>query len=85
MAPINSRILNRLVAFIHCILNRLTGFPIVAVHYRADWRILVDAHPLILALIEDSADGENARRTSEIWLRQSARNFAKTEEQSDAI
>jgi hypothetical protein len=50
------------------ILNRLTGLPIVSVHYRGHWRIISVAHPMILALIEDSDRGRHARSLVDWWL-----------------
>ena len=49
-------------------LNRLTGFPEVTVHYRADWRIFSETHTSILALIEDSPRGELARQMIPLWF-----------------
>jgi hypothetical protein len=56
--------------FANGLLNRLTGLPNVTIHYRADWRILADAHPMILILIEDSRRGERARHIAELWLQE---------------
>ncbi len=48
-------------------LNRLTGFPVVPMTYRADWRIFGETHTTILALIEDSPRGELARQMIPLW------------------
>lgn len=52
------------------VLDRLTGFPKITLRYRAHWRIMADAHPMMLALIEDSPRGQRARRMAEVWLRE---------------
>ena len=48
-------------------LHRLTGFPVVPMTYRADWRIFCETHTTILALIEDSPRGELARHMIPLW------------------
>ena len=55
------------------VLDRLTGLPLITVRYRGHWRIMVDAHRMILALIEDSQRGRRARRIAETWLREDER------------
>lgn len=48
--------------------HRLKGFPNVTVPYRSHWRIMRQVHPMIAALIEDSARGTRARDLAEFWL-----------------
>lgn len=48
---------------------RLTGWPLIKVPYRAHWRVMMLAHPLILRLIEDSQDGETRRTSIAEWER----------------
>ena len=50
--------------------DRLSGFPKITLRYRAHWRIMSDAHPMMLALIEDSPRGQRARAMAERWLRE---------------
>lgn len=52
------------------LLDRLAGFPKITLRYRAHWRIMSDAHPMILALTEESPKGERARAIAEAWLRE---------------
>ena len=40
------------------LLARLTGWPMIKVPYRAHWRVMINAHQLILKLIEDNEDGD---------------------------
>ena len=40
------------------LLTRLTGWPMIKVPYRAHWRVMINAHQLILNLIEDNEDGD---------------------------
>ena len=54
--------------FLTRIRNRLTGFPVVTMYYRADWRFFSETHSTILILIEDSPRGEVARQMLPIWL-----------------
>ena len=51
------------------LLDRLIGFPNITLRYRAHWRIMSGAHPMILTLIEDSPRGQRARAMAEGWLR----------------
>lgn len=52
------------------LLDRLIGFPNITLRYRAHWRIMSGAHPMILTLIEDSPRGQRARAMAEVWLRE---------------
>jgi hypothetical protein len=50
--------------------DRLIGFPKISVRYRAHWRIMKEAHHIILALIDDSQRGARARSVYAMWLEQ---------------
>ena len=50
--------------------DRLSGFPKITLRYRAHWRIMSDAHAMILVLIDDSPRGQRARAMAEVWLRE---------------
>jgi hypothetical protein len=50
------------------IIDRLIGFPKITVRYRAHWRIMLEANPIIGVLIEDSPRGERARHITALWL-----------------
>lgn len=51
------------------LLARLTGWPLIKIPYRAHWRVMMFAHPLILKLIEDNADGDTRRASLAEWHR----------------
>jgi hypothetical protein len=50
------------------IIDRMIGFPKITVRYRAHWRIMSEANPIMQILIEDSPRGERARRITALWL-----------------
>lgn len=54
---------------VQSILARITGWPLITKRYRAHWRIMLGAHPAILQLIEDNADGECRRASLAEWYR----------------
>ena len=54
---------------VRSIFARLTGWPLIKVPYRAHWRVMMFAHPLILLLIEDNQDGEARRVSLAEWER----------------
>ena len=51
------------------LLARLTGWPNITTKYRAHWRVMFHTHPLILKLLEDSADGDTRRASLAEWHR----------------
>lgn len=51
------------------LLARLTGWPMIKVPYRAHWRVMINAHQLILKLIEDNEDGDTRRASLAEWHR----------------
>ena len=51
------------------LLARLTGWPLIKIPYRGHWRVMMFAHPLILKLIEDNADGDTRRASLAEWHR----------------
>ncbi len=51
------------------LLARLTGWPNITTKYRAHWRVLIHAHPLIVKLLEDNADGDTRRASLAEWHR----------------
>ncbi len=52
---------------IRSVVGRLFGWPMITKRYRIHWRVLMQAHPLILKLIEDDADGETRRASLADW------------------
>jgi hypothetical protein len=50
------------------IIDRMIGFPKITVRYRAHWRIMREANPIMQILIEDSPKGERARHITSLWL-----------------
>jgi hypothetical protein len=54
---------------IRSLLDRLTGWPIITTKYRAHWRVMSNAHPVILKLIEDNEDGDARRASLAEWKR----------------
>jgi hypothetical protein len=54
---------------IRSLLDRLTGWPIITTKYRAHWRVMINAHPVILKLIEDNEDGDTRRASLAEWHR----------------
>lgn len=54
---------------IRSLFARLTGWPIITTKYRAHWRVMINAHPLILKMIEDSEDGDTRRGSLAEWDR----------------
>jgi hypothetical protein len=54
---------------IRSLLDRLTGWPIITTRYRAHWRVMTNAHPMILKLIEDNEDGDTRRASLAEWHR----------------
>jgi hypothetical protein len=51
------------------LLARLTGWPNITTKYRAHWRVMINAHQLILKLIEDNEDGDTRRASLAEWHR----------------
>jgi hypothetical protein len=51
------------------LLARLTGWPMITTRYRAQWRVMIHTHPLILKLLEDNADGDTRRASLNEWHR----------------
>ena len=54
---------------LHSIARRLFGWPMIAIKYRAHWRVMIHTHPLILKLLEDNADGDTRRASLAEWHR----------------
>jgi hypothetical protein len=54
---------------IRSLLDRLTGWPIITTKYRAHYRVMINAHPMILKLIEDNEDGDTRRASLAEWHR----------------
>jgi hypothetical protein len=54
---------------IRSLLDRLTGWPIITTKYRAHWRVMINAHPMIVKLIEDNEDGDTRRASLAEWHR----------------
>ena len=52
---------------IRSLVGRLFGMPMITKRYRIHWRVLIQAHPLILKLIEDNEDGETRRASLAEW------------------
>ena len=52
---------------IRSLVGRLFGMPMITKRYRIHWRVLMQAHPLILKLIEDNEDGETRRASLAEW------------------
>jgi hypothetical protein len=50
-------------------LDRLIGWPLITVRYRAHYRVFQSAHQFILKLIEDNEDGDTRRGSLADWLR----------------
>jgi hypothetical protein len=48
-------------------IRRLTGWPLIRMTYCAHYRVMQDAHPFILKLIEDNEDGETRRASLIDW------------------
>jgi hypothetical protein len=51
------------------LLARLLGWPIITTKYRAHYRVMINAHPMILKLIEDNEDGDTRRASLAEWQR----------------
>jgi hypothetical protein len=54
---------------IRFLVGRLFGMPMITKKYRIHWRVLMQAHPLILKLIEDNEDGDTRRASLAEWHR----------------
>ena len=54
---------------IHNLIDRLFGWPMITVKYRAHGRVMIPTHPLILKLIQDNPDGETRRVSLTEWHR----------------
>jgi hypothetical protein len=49
------------------ILRRIFGWPNITIKYRGHWRVMMNAHPDILRLIDDTPDGETYRCAIADW------------------
>jgi hypothetical protein len=49
------------------ILRRIFGWPNITIKYRGHWRVMMNAHPDILRLIDDTPDGETYRCAIAEW------------------
>ena len=54
---------------IRSLVGRLFGMPMITKRYRIHWRVLMQAHPLILKLIQDNEDGNTRRMSLAEWHR----------------
>ena len=54
---------------IRSLVGRLFGMPMITKRYRIHWRVLIQAHPLILKLIQDNEDGDTRRMSLAEWHR----------------
>ena len=59
--PFTLNFLKGILMSIRFLVGRLFGMPMITKRYRIHWRVLMQAHPLILKLIEDNEDGETRR------------------------
>ena len=51
------------------LIARVTGWPTITAKYRSYWRVMIHAHPLVLKLLEDNADGDTRRASLAEWHR----------------